>query len=841
MLDIARLSSFTQLSFFSHPPTHLPFSKDLDFTTINQRKIIMADPFSIIGVIGVATQIIQIGVQSGLDWKDAPADARSFMTELQALKTVLSETNINIVLNPDFVDAFYGRHSTLLSQLGPATQATNTQLMVSTCEVELRNLLEDLKKRAQGHRVGWKRLEGAFLAKKTREAVENLHRQCQTLNSMVAIDTIALGASTYKEVKGARKEQQQWQQAEENQRILAWLSQLNFEDKQKDILSKRHPGTGQWFLELDEFRKWRDGDPNTSSVLWCSGIPGVGKSVITSIVIDHLQQYFNDEDVGISFIYCDYKDRKHQTRSNLISSLVKQLASQRNAIPDEVKALFSEHKEGKTSPSLYDYSKTLSQLSNCFRRSFIIVDALDEHVDKEEDSAVQMEFLARLRQIQLQSNPKNLCRLFFTSRENQSIQTQLQHFGCGRINIRAVDSDITLFVRSRIFDSSKFRFAAQVQRDADLARTITETLIKSAQGMFLLPRLHLDRLGNQTSVRNLRDALDQLPSKLDDLYDDAMSRIKGQVQEHRDLALRSLCWISTVLRPLRLDELQHALAIQPGDHAVDEEAIPDESLITAVAAGLITIDAESGTIRLVHFTVEEYFKKKKHIWFCHSERSIAQTCITYLSFDDFKAGSCPTHHEFEARLQSYPLYNYAAHKWGHHARSASTSCHGVIEFLEKTGQVEASSQALIAVKRYSGDSLYSQAFPKQMTGLHLGAYFGVKEAVEALLHKGVETDSKDNYGQTPLSWAAQNGHEAVVKLLLETGKVDVDSKDSVHSWTPLSWAARNGHEAVVKLLLETGKVDVNSKGSNGRTPLLLAALYGHEAVVKLLLETGKVD
>jgi len=201
----------------------------------------------------------------------------------------------------------------------------------------------------------------------------------------------------------------------------------------------------------------------------------------SSIVIDHLQQYFNDEDVGISFIYCDYKDRKHQTRSNLISSLVKQLASQRNAIPDEVKALFSEHKEGKTSPSLYDYSKTLSQLSNCFRRSFIIVDALDEHVDKEEDSAVQMEFLARLRQIQLQSNPKNLCRLFFTSRENQSIQTQ--HFGCGRINIRAVDSDITLFVRSRIFDSSKFRFAAQVQRDADLARTITETLIKSAQGM----------------------------------------------------------------------------------------------------------------------------------------------------------------------------------------------------------------------------------------------------------------------------------------------------------------------------------------------------------------------
>ena len=50
-----------------------------------------------------------------------------------------------------------------------------------------------------------------------------------------------------------------------------------------------------------------------------------------------------------------------------------------------------------------------------------------------------------------------------------------------------------------------------------------------------------------------------------------------------------------------------------------------------------------------------------------------------------------------------------------------------------------------------------------------------------------------------LSWAAQNGHEAVVKLLLETGRGDVDSKDD-YNQTPLSWAARHGHEAVVKLL-----------------------------------------
>jgi ankyrin repeat protein len=68
-----------------------------------------------------------------------------------------------------------------------------------------------------------------------------------------------------------------------------------------------------------------------------------------------------------------------------------------------------------------------------------------------------------------------------------------------------------------------------------------------------------------------------------------------------------------------------------------------------------------------------------------------------------------------------------------------------------------------------------------------------------LLETGkVDVDSKDENGETPLSWAAYNGHEAVVKLLLETGKVDVDLKDRVGK-TPLSWAAQNGHEAVVKL------------------------------------------
>lgn len=99
----------------------------------------------------------------------------------------------------------------------------------------------------------------------------------------------------------------------------------------------------------------------------------------------------------------------------------------------------------------------------------------------------------------------------------------------------------------------------------------------------------------------------------------------------------------------------------------------------------------------------------------------------------------------------------------------------------------------------------------------------------------VEADSKDNDNRTPLSWAAANGYEATVKLLLETGKVEAGSKDN-YNWTPISGAAQNGHEAIVKLLLETGKFNVDSKDIEGRIPLFCAAQRGKDTVVKLLRE-----
>ena len=194
---------------------------------------------------------------------------------------------------------------------------------------------------------------------------------------------------------------------------------------------------------------------------------------------------FAGEDVSISFAYCDYKDRTNQTTIKLISSLVKQVILQQKDMPEEVVSLYSAHGHGQSSLSLTEYLSLLSCFADSFRRSFILIDALDENfTNEDEEDVLQLPLLAELLKLQKQRRASNGYTLFFTSRENHVIQEQLA--GASRLDIRAADSDIESYIRSRIANSSQFRFASKIQGDAELANTIVERLIEKAQGMSVI-------------------------------------------------------------------------------------------------------------------------------------------------------------------------------------------------------------------------------------------------------------------------------------------------------------------------------------------------------------------
>ncbi|KID85798.1 Pfs, NACHT and Ankyrin domain protein [Metarhizium guizhouense ARSEF 977] len=290
-----------------------------------------------------------------------------------------------------------------------------------------------------------------------------------------------------------------------------------------------------------------------------------------------------------------------------------------------------------------------------------------------------------------------------------------------------------------------------------------------------------------------------------------MKRIMSQTLAARELAKQVLSWLTFTKRPLITLELRYALVVEVGQYKLDEENLPQIENMVAVYAGLVVVDRQRKKVRLAHYTTQQYFKGEANQWFPDADFDIMRICVAYLLFSVFQGGPYQTDAAFANRLQSNPLYDYAANNWGHYARNASTLSPEVIQFLHSEMAVEALVQAL------RGFDQYSPHAPRQMTGLHLAAYFGISPAVDELVRQGHKPSVKDKCNRTPLTYAAEQGHDSVVNLLLGIDTADINSKDEDGS-TPLSRAAANGHEACVKLLLER-HADSNSKDENGQTSL----------------------
>jgi ankyrin repeat protein len=183
--------------------------------------------------------------------------------------------------------------------------------------------------------------------------------------------------------------------------------------------------------------------------------------------------------------------------------------------------------------------------------------------------------------------------------------------------------------------------------------------------MFLLARLHVESLASAAglSVKHVRKKLETLPNTLTGAYDNILQRIEDQEADHKRIAFKTLAWVSYALRSLSLKELQHALAIEPGDTQLDEEMVMDGHSITSLCAGLIVVDQATNVVNLVHYSTKSYFEDNRAKYFPNFNGSITLSLATYLTLNELK--NVP----IGFIVQRYPLACYAAQYLGEHARN----------------------------------------------------------------------------------------------------------------------------------------------------------------------------
>jgi len=323
--------------------------------------------------------------------------------------------------------------------------------------------------------------------------------------------------------------------------------------------------------------------------------------------------------------------------------------------------------------------------------------------------------------------------------------------------------------------------------------------------------------------------------ELGDVYSGTIERIKAQSGDKSRLGMTALMWVSHAERPLKADELCHALAVELGSTDFSAGNIPSMSTLVSSCQGLIAVDKEASIVRLIHFTLQEYFSAHPDI-FSRPHSTMAEICLTYLNSQQVKALLTPP----SAVTENASFLEYCSVYWGAHAKRELTDSARLLALeLLKGHYSQISTKLLLAQAKDFPSWLFESWSP--FSGLHCASFFGIVEVVAALIEVGCYgIDEEDFSGRTPLSWATCTGHEGVVKILLGRGGVNPDKPDR-EGRTPLSWAASSGHEGVVKILLERGGASPDRPDREGRTPLSRAASSGHEEVVKILLERKEVN
>jgi len=564
-------------------------------------------------------------------------------------------------------------------------------------------------------------------------------------------------------------------------------------------------------------------------------------------VVDKLGDRAGRQNIAVTCFYFDYAARKEQSVTSMMGSLVKQAVSGMENIPEEVSRVFHEQKMviGGRGPRLPDIVKMLQAITSS-RRTFVCIDALDEC-----SAENRVKLLSSLKQI-LEKSPRT--RIIIIGRPHVRDEVEMRLAGrVISVSLGPTKEDIIEYLRIRL-EGDQTPDAMDENLAADILEKIPQNIPEMYVGAmapgipptlsankyasrFLLVSLNIDAILHESTISRRREKLSKTTDGLElgDVYGVTIERIREQDGDRSTFGMEALMWISHAERPLQANELCHALAVQPGSIDFDAGNIPSMSTLVSCCQGLITVDKEASTVRLIHFTLQEYLSSHPDI-FSGPHSAMAEICLTYLNSRQVKALSTARSPD----TQNAPFLEYCSAYWGAHAKRELSECARLLALeLLKENYNKIQTKLLLAQVKYM--YLDDLDIFHSFSGLHCASFFGIGEVVATLIEmEYYDINGEDFLGRTPLAWAAQNGHEGVVETLLGREEVKPEKPDK-YSRTPLLFAAQNGHEGVVRILLGREEVNPDKADNYGQTPLIDAARNGHEGVVEILLGRKEVN
>ncbi|CUS10752.1 unnamed protein product, partial [Tuber aestivum] len=596
--------------------------------------------------------------------------------------------------------------------------------------------------------------------------------------------------------------------------VLKWLNVVDPASNYSSALALREPGTGNWLIKGPEYQDWKEG---RGGVLWLHGIPGCGKSVLSATAIHDVKNMCNsNDDRTLAYFYFTFSDSEKQNFLNMLLSIVGQLLEgvSGRCFPDEVINLYHNSKAVGKSTDIDALKSAFSQMVKLSKRTFIILDALDEFPKNTRGS-----LLSWISELTTVDHNAGSLSILVTSRPEADIVKFLEPLATFSISLQSntVDPDIRFYIQNSLDGRDGLKeFTKEIKME------IEDTLVARAQGMFRWVDCLLRVLEECITPKSVRTALQELPKDLDSVY----LRILNSIPEtQREYIRRAMHWLTFSAVPLTLGQLAEAIVIEydVNEYGEDSEPLFNMKSLMSICPSLISFedarDDQSSTqedrrLRLAHFSVKEYLISDRtgqgpgayyHISEDKANLLMAHACLSRILRQSAQATISGN------KAQNTPFLYHSARYWFMYTRS--------IEDTAPTPLLDVSVKVLELGKEWL--DIYNPDQPYWPSTHNAGVYppaiyysslLNLVTACKLLVNRGVDTvnaNAQGGYHSNALQAAAYQGNESVVRLLLEHGaEVNVQGGNYGNA---LQAAAYQGNESVVRLLLKHG-AEVNVQG-----------------------------